>query len=304
MRAYFNDNIAHTFEDVLDDLWNDPDHVASPRGMEVREIRDCSMQIDDPMQNIYTHPVRSSQLKYIAAELLWYFSGTDNPKFIENYASMWKHLHNDDGTVNSAYGALIFRDRNEHGFTQYEWVIESLKKDKDSRQAFMHFNKPKHQFLENKDQVCTLQALFHIREDKLHMTLTMRSNDVIYGFMTDWAFFSVMHYHTFLELKKTYPELEMGSYTHISHSMHLYERHYDMVKKMVSKDFNMREAHCEPASLPLLSETIIEPQGWINTEGNKYNFLGEIIRGEKPDFKKIKPTQNPLIDWCIERLKE
>jgi len=293
MRYYTSKYIAESFGDVIDDLLYDPDYTASPRGMEVKEIRDCSLEITDPMKNLYVNEHRSSPLKYIAAELLWYFSRTNDPTYIENYASMWKHLHNEDGTVNSAYGYLLFSERNEYGFTQYNWVIESLKKDKDSRQAFMHFNKPHHQFLENKDQVCTLQALFHIRENKLHMTLTMRSNDVIYGFMTDWAFFSVLHYHTFLELKEIYPELEMGSYTHISHSMHLYERHYELVEKMVEGDFI-------PESLPLLSEPVLYKNGEIK---DKYAqvFL-PIIRGEKPNYSQR--TGNPLIDWCLEKLEE
>lgn len=300
MRYYKGENIAYVFEDVIDDLWNDPDYVASPRGMEVREIRDCSMEIENPMKNVYRHPVRSSQFKYVAAELLWYFSGTNNPTYIENYAKMWKSLHNSDGTVNSSYGNLLFSEFNEHGHTQYDWVIKSLTKDKDSRQAFMHFNKPNHQFLENKDQVCTLQALFHIRENKLHMTLTMRSNDVIYGFMTDWSFFSVLQYHVYLELKNWYPELEMGSYTHISHSMHVYQRHYDMVKKMVGKDYNSREAHCEPESLPLLSETVLDNIGCIKPKYEK--ILKPIIKGEKPDYSQR--TGNPLIDWCLEKLEK
>ena len=297
MRHYEGKAIAGSFQDVLDDLWNDPDYIASPRGMEVREIRDCSLEIQDPMQNIYTNKFRSSPLKYIAAELLWYFSGTDDPTYIENYASLWKNLHNEDGTVNSAYGNLLFSDYNEHGFTQYNWVLKSLIRDKDSRQAFMHFNKPKHQFLENKDQVCTLQSLFHIRENKLHMTLTMRSNDVILGFMTDWAFFSILHYHTYLHLKNYYPDLQMGSYTHISHSMHLYERHYDMVKNMVGPEFKDREEFI-PDSLPLLSEPVVDEEGCII---KKYeNILLPIIRGEVPDY--TQRTGNPLIDWCLEKL--
>jgi len=94
MRYYQGDNIAHIFEEVLIDLKEDPDFITSPRGMEVREIRDCSMEIDQPMLNLYKNEFRSSKLKYTAAETLWYLSGTNNPEFIENYAKMWKTLHN------------------------------------------------------------------------------------------------------------------------------------------------------------------------------------------------------------------
>jgi thymidylate synthase len=292
MRLYQEEYIADAFKSVLVDLWINPDFVTSPRGMEVREIRDCSLEIKYPMFNIYSNKFRSSPTKYIAAELLWYFSGTNNPVYIENYASLWKGIHNPDGTINSAYGNLLFEDKNEYGISQYQWVIESLKKDKDSRQAFMHFNKPKHQWFGNKDQVCTLQALFHIRNEKLHMTLTMRSNDVIYGFMTDWSFFSILHYHVLLDLKKYYPELTLGSYTHVSHSMHLYERHYELVENMITESFVAN-------SIPFLNETIVEESGKIK---DKYLSVFKPIRnGEFPDTKI--QTGNELIDWCFEKLK-
>jgi len=299
MKVYKEKIVPIAFKNILKDLIINPEFISSPRGMEVKEIRNCIIEIENPMVNLYTNEYRSSPTTYCAAELLWYFAGTNNPTYIENYAGLWKRLHNEDGTVNSSYGNLLFTELNEHGHTQYDWVIKSLTKDKDSRQAFMHFNKPGHQFLDNKDQVCTLQALFHIREDKLHMTLTMRSNDVIYGFMTDWAFFSVLQYHVFLHLKDYYPDLEMGSYTHISHSMHLYERHYDMVKNMVGPDLNDREEFISE-SLPLLSEPVIDDFGCII---NKYeHILKPIIKGEKPDYSQR--TGNPLIDWCLKTLEK
>jgi len=163
----------------------------------------------------------------------------------------------------------------------------------------MHFNKPHHQFLENKDQVCTLQALFHIRENKLHMTLTMRSNDVIYGFMTDWAFFSILQYHVYLALREKYTHLQMGSYTHISHSMHVYERHYDLLEKMVGPEYAKRE-NFTPEELPLLNETVLYSNGVFK---EKYTeILEPITKGEKPDYSLR--TGNPLIDWCLEKLEE
>ena len=293
MRAYFGLNMAKCFEDILEDIWYDPEFVVSPRGYEVREIRDCCIEVENPMENIYINKYRSSQLKYCAAELLWYFSGTNNPAFIENYASMWKNLHNEDGTVNSSYGNLLFSEKNEHNFTQYQWVIETLKKDKDSRQAFMHFNKPKHQFLENKDQVCTLQTLFHIRNNSLYMTTSMRSNDLVYGFFTDFTFFSILQYHVFLQLKQYYSDLKIGYYTHVSHSMHVYQKHYDLIKNMVTDNL-----HCEPYSLPLLTETILEENGNII---EKYKNIFEPIKnGNKPDY--TQKTDNDLINWCFKQL--
>lgn len=293
MRIYHRKHIHTGFADLLNDLYYDSKYIIRPRNMEVKEIRNATIEINEPLYNLYNNKIRSSPQKYIAAELLWYFFSTNDPTFIEKYASLWKKIENEDGSVNSAYGNLIFQERNKHNISQYEWVIESLKKDKDSRQAFMHFNKPHHQFFENKDQVCTLQGLFHIRDEELHMTLTMRSNDVIYGFMTDWAFFSILQYHVFLHLKEYYPNLKMGSYTHISHSMHLYKRHYENVENMLKHKF-------EKSYIPLPEEPIINEKGDIRLK--YYDILFKAVYENK--INDLGISDNSLLNWCIKTLKK
>ena len=56
-----------------------------------------------------------------------------------SYSNFWKHLDNGDGTVNSAYGNLIFKERLSDGRNQYQWALDSLIDDKDSRQAIITF---------------------------------------------------------------------------------------------------------------------------------------------------------------------
>jgi len=287
MKVYRGTFIADIYRDIVKDLFLDPEYVANPRGMEVREIINCVIEVKSPNMNTYENKFRSSQKKYIAAETLWYFSGTNKIDFISNYASMWKNLTNADGTVNSAYGNLLFTEKNEHGFTQYQWAIESLKKDKDSRQAIMHFNKPSHQFLENKDQVCTLVALFHIRNNELNMTLNMRSNDVILGFMTDFTFFNLLHQQVFLHLKEYYPEITMGSYTHTSHSMHLYARHYELVGNMLTEDF-------KPTALPVLNTSLIDETGKVL---DKYSPIFNAVLNNTPIPDDL--TDNNVLGWAI-----
>lgn len=291
MKIYKGDYIANLYKDILNDLLNNPEYTSNPRGMEVKEILNCIIEVNKPNMNLFKNEFRSSPEKYIASELLWYFSGTNKVDFIENYASLWSKLKNEKDEVNSAYGYLIFKEENKDKYTQYEWVIESLKKDKDSRQAFMHFNKPDHQYDGNKDQVCTLTALFHIRENKLHMTLNMRSNDIILGFMTDYTFFNILHQQVYLHLKHYYPELQIGSYTHTSHSMHLYSKHYDLVKKMLKSEFF-------PHSTPELNTSIIEEDGMFKTK--YFKIFHPVIKNKEIPIEK---TDNDIINWSIEQIK-
>lgn len=291
MKIYKEKYLADVYKKVLYDVLNNFEYVSKPRGLEVREILNCIIEIEEPNFNLFKNEVRSTPEKYCAAEILWYFSGTKDCEFIENYASLWKKLKNEKNEVNSAYGYLIFNEQNEDEYTQYEWVIESLKKDKDSRQAFMHFNRPYHQYDGNKDQVCTLNAIFHIRDNKLNMTLGMRSSDIILGFATDFLFFNILHQQVYLHLKKYYKNLKMGTYTHISHSMHLYSNNYDKVKEMLKYEF-------VPDATPELNTSIIEENGIFRTK--YFRLFHSVIKNNEI---KIEKTDNDVLNWSLNKLK-
>ena len=144
MLTYRSETFAEAYRKSLIDLFTFPEYVTRPRDMEIKENCDVALVIEDPLSCLYENPVRSSQFKYISAELLWYFMGRNDVEYISKFAKFWESIQNEDGTVNSAYGHLLFSTPNEHGFTQYHWAFESLRKDKDSRQAVMHFNLPIH----------------------------------------------------------------------------------------------------------------------------------------------------------------
>jgi thymidylate synthase len=259
MRITKNENFSQAYRLILWDLLNKPEYTCSPRGMQIREVTDAVISFTDPTSALYGNVRRPSQLKYIAGEFLWYFAGRNDIEFIQRFAKFWTNITNSDGTLNSAYGNLIFTRRNEQGLSQWDWAYQSLVKDPDTRQAIMHFNTPDHQRFDNKDFVCTLAANFHIRENKLNLTVSMRSNDAILGTPTDVAFFCMLQIQMHKLLKNTYPDLELGTYTHIAHSLHIYERHFDLVKEMLEKPF-------EPMNLPLLDGDFVNEKGEASEE--------------------------------------
>jgi thymidylate synthase len=254
MRVFKGETFAEAYNYALGSIIHNPTYVSSPRGMKIFEMTDAAIVVEDPTYCLYENDRRSSQFKYIAAELVWYFTGRNDADFITPYAKFWDQIKNKDGTVNSAYGNLIFTEELEDGRNQYRWALDSLIQDKDSRQAIIHFNKPSHQWNGNKDFVCTLNGIFQIRDNKLNFTIDMRSNDLILGTPTDVAFFCLLQIQMLEHLRKYYPELELGTYTHIAHSLHLYERHFDLASEMLMKSFN-------PQSFPDMREFLIDPNG-------------------------------------------
>lgn len=237
MIQYQHKDFSQIYEAILHDLAYSPEYITKPRDMTIKENCDVAIVLEDPTSCLYTNPVRSSQFKYIAAEFLWYFMGRNDVEWISKYAKFWEHIQNPDGTVNSSYGNLLFTRKNEHGLSQYEWALQSLVKDKDTRQAVLHFNLPVHQSFDNKDFVCTMYGIFQIRDNRLNFTIHMRSNDAILGLPTDIAFFATLQMQMLNHLKDNYPTLELGTYTHIANSLHIYERHFDIVDRMLQEKF-------------------------------------------------------------------
>jgi len=254
MRVYKGENFADVYEKSLRDLYENPDYSSNPRGLQIKENLNIALEIENPVSSLYINERRSSQKKYIAAEFIWYFSGRNDVEFISEYASFWKSIQNADGTANSAYGNLIFNQKNKFGINQYEWAINSLSLDLDSRQAIMHFNVPDHQYDGNKDFVCTMYGIWHIRDNRLNLTIHMRSNDAILGTPTDVAFFSVLQQQALIHLKQKYADLKLGKYVHIVDSYHIYEKNFNLVEEMLNHEFR-------PDYMPSVKKSLIYMNG-------------------------------------------
>jgi thymidylate synthase len=178
------------------------------------EIINAITIITDPTKNILKSNIRNMPMRYAVGELLWYLSGSNRLDAIKKYSKAWESLSDDGETVNSAYGYRIFE---QFGFDQWEYVKDLLKKDPNTRQAVIHIkdasNKP------TKDTPCTVSLQFLLRNGQLNLTTYMRSNDIWLGFPYDVFSFTCMQIIMAFELG-----VEIGEYTHIAGSLHLYTR--------------------------------------------------------------------------------
>lgn len=215
------------FKDIINDI-TDNGQLSQPRDMQVRELT-IDQRRFDPRFTIANFDNRAFNYKYFAGELAWYLMRDRDIDYISQFSGFWKHITN-PGTneINSNYGSLIFNE-------QLEWVIDSIKADKNTRQAIAFLNQPKYQFEGNKDFVCTMYLNFFIRDNKLNMKVQMRSNDIFYGLTFDAPFFSFVYQHVLMELQKTYSDLEYGIYHHCADNIHFYERHFELADNIISE---------------------------------------------------------------------
>jgi thymidylate synthase len=247
------ETIHEAYEKALEDVWYEPEYICAPRGLKIKEITDYSFKILNPVaETIVTRDTERNAViaDYTEKETILYDSCTNRVEDFAKASKFWNHLANPDGTVNSAYGYLIWKNRS-HGSpyeshlkdttevfprTPWVWALESLKRDKDTRQAILRFSLPEHAWMGVKDFTCTMHGNFLIRDDKLHLSVVMRSNDLMKGLVYDLPWFISLLDKMVEELKPTYPSLEKGTYTHLSHSMHIYEKDKASILRMLGEE--------------------------------------------------------------------
>jgi thymidylate synthase len=247
--------------------------IFSPRGLKVLEIENFSIDLP-PYYRWINFTSRKLNVEYTKREFLWYLRADNQDISICEYAKLWKQMINDRGIINSNYGQYIF---GEDG--QFDYVVEELKKDKDSRRASMMILSRSHIQSNDADRPCTYALNFRIRDNKLNMSVHMRSNDAIYGSGNDFPAFSFIHEMMFKTLQETYSELEYGIYHHCVDSFHIYEKHFPILAEIVAGD-TYSEVICPPILnkdevdfLRRLNYNNIPSEfkftNWINTINNK-----------------------------------
>jgi len=174
--------------------------------------------VKDSTDRIITTPFRKFSDKYAIREYAWYESQDKNAEEISKFAPIWKNHMNEKWEVNSNYWNQINRE------WQWEYVKEKLKQ-KDSRHAVLTI----YDWKEHKeywyDTPCTIAINFNVIDNKLCMTVLMRSCDLWFWYSVDQYCFS-----KFQEKMANELWLEIWSYYHFATNLHIYEKHWDMKK--------------------------------------------------------------------------
>jgi thymidylate synthase len=172
--------------------------------------------LENPMDNLIEDQDRNWKWNYAEAEWQWYLSGDNNiNKLGELYGKVpeiWKRMADKEGFVNSNYGWQWQRGN------QLGEVIDLLKTNPRTRQAAISIYDRKEGYMYDNDTPCTYAIQFTIQAQHLNMCVTMRSNDLWYGFCNDQYCFSKLQ-----ELVATETGLLIGSYYHFAHNLHLYD---------------------------------------------------------------------------------
>ena len=194
--------------------------VTDKTGVKTIEIMNASFIADSPA--IFG----TVNEDYVERELKWYLSQSLNVNDIpEPVPAIWKAVATPDGRINSNYGWCIFSEENGN---QYKNVAEQLKANPDSRRATMIYNRPSMHADYNKDGMsdfmCTNAVQYLVRDGKLNALVYMRSNDAVFGYKNDYAW-----QRWVLDDLADEIGIDAGNIYWNVASMHVYERHFDLV---------------------------------------------------------------------------
>lgn len=222
---------AHWFELITREAGS----AESRDGAVVGEIINAVTTIVDPTRCILKSKIRKLPMRYCIGELLWYLSGNPSLDAIRMYTGAWDRMSDDGVLVNSNYGDRIQKAVCEYSgktFNQLAMIEEMLRRDPNSRQAVIHIKQARNLLkYPSKDVNCTVCLQFFIRENRLYMTAYMRSNDLWMGFPNDIFQFTAIQIYLAMKLG-----VQLGSYTHIAGSLHLYDRDYQVALKNIKEN--------------------------------------------------------------------
>ena len=172
--------------------------------------------IEKPLDRMIHNEARNFNVEYAEAEWQWYLTGEPTidtlGKIYGKIPEIWKSMADENGIVNSNYGAQW-----ERGW-QLDKVVAMLKDNPKTRQAAISIYDGKEISRYRKDTPCTYAIQFTVLNNRLNMCVTMRSNDLWFGFCIDQYCFSKLQ-----ELVSDRTGYAVGTYYHFAHNLHIYD---------------------------------------------------------------------------------
>jgi thymidylate synthase len=205
-------------------------NVSASRG-DNSEILGVLIEIDRARARLSRSESRGKLFSSLG-ELLWYLSGDNRLDFIDPYISGYRAETEDGVTIYGGYGPRLFRQR---GYDQVGNVIALLRERPASRRAVIQIFNAEDIADKHADIPCTTTLQFFIREERLNLITTMRSNDAYIGLPHDVFCFTMLQ-----EIVARALDREIGRYRHFVASMHLYAKHRSLAQNLIDEGYQSR----------------------------------------------------------------
>ena len=172
--------------------------------------------------------LRRTYWKSAIDEILWIWQKKSN-RIAEMGSHVWDEWADENGTIGKAYGyQLGVKHKYPEGeFDQVDRVLYDLKHNPASRRIMTNiFN---HADLHAMGLApCAYSMTFNVTGNTLNAILNQRSQDMLTA--NNW---NVCQYAALVHMMAQVSGLEAGELVHVIADCHIYDRHVDLVKKML-----------------------------------------------------------------------
>ncbi|MFP7835234.1 thymidylate synthase [Marisediminicola sp. LYQ134] len=201
--------------------------VVGVRGSLTREVRQATITLRSPLERCIVVPGRNNNPFAAIYETLWVIAGRNDIEDLSEYLPRARDFSDDGDTWRAGYGPRL---RAWRGFDQLSGVVETLTGDLQSRRAVISIYDPELDSRPSKDVPCTNWLQFTCRDGLLDLGVTVRSNDLVWGF----SGINTFEWSVLQEMVAFWLGVGTGKVTYFIGSLHLYDRHFARVERMLS----------------------------------------------------------------------
>lgn len=173
--------------------------------------------------------LRRTYWKSAVDELLWIWNKKSN-NVHDLSTHIWDSWADETGSIGKAYGYQLAQKHKypEGEFDQVDRVLYQLKNDPASRRILTNLYNFS-DLSEMRLYPCAYSMTFNVTGNKLNAILNQRSQDMLTA--NNW---NVVQYAVLVHMFAQVSGLKPGELVHVIADCHIYDRHVDMVKKMIS----------------------------------------------------------------------
>lgn len=204
------DDLLHA---VVESILANGQQIYPSKG-EATEITGVLLEVKDPRARLSRTETRGKPYSCLG-ELCWYLAKSNDVDFISYYLPVYR-TYADGNIIFGGYGPRLFDWKNQN---QFENITDILRRKPDSRQAVIQLFDSGDIEEKHNDVPCTCTLQFMIRQGKLDLIVSMRSNDAFWGLPHDIFSFTMLQ-----EIMARSLSAELGTYKHAVGSLHLYEK--------------------------------------------------------------------------------
>ena len=207
--------------------------MQASRDQDTRELLHVGLSLSNPRDRlVFSRPINPA---FAVAEVIWILAGRDDLAFLRPWNPRMAQYSDDQDRLHGAYGLRL---RSHFGFDQLRAATSALSSTPHSRQVVLQIWDARSDMPSpaprSKDIPCNLLSHLTVRDGKLEWLQVMRSTDLIWGLP-----YNLIQFTCLQEILAGWLGIDVGNYIHVSDSLHVYKRHWELLERPLAPTAQM-----------------------------------------------------------------